>query len=1196
MDVTVEVPANVARDADNHGNQAAEPFSIQARLVGLAVSYGAASYTATEGGDDATVTVSLSPAADREVRIPITTDPATGDFNLPVREVVFASGEQTKEITVEAADDADLDDETVKLGFGTLPAGVSAGTQSTTTVTLKDDDKDQTRPTVEIQTQASAPVTGPFEVTIRFSEPVDGFALVDIQVTNGRASNFTQISKRQYRATITPEASGEVTVEVGSNVAQDAGGNNNRGAEPLVIRADLERPGVEITSEATGPVSGEFEVTVTFSEAVTRFEQNEITVTNGSVTAFSGSGTTYTAEITPAENGQVKVEIGENVAQDGSGNGNQAAEPFTIQADLKPPEVTIEGPTEPVGMEGFEVKITFSEPVEGFELEDIQVSNGTAEDFTEVSPSEYQATIKPAVAGQPVVVEVPEDVAQDGAGNPNRAAEPLQVKMKVVVSFEAKTYTATEGGEAVTVTVKLSRAADAETKIPIRVTRPEATEADDYTVQGLEDWEAEKGVGSLTLAPGETEGSFQVQANHDGDGEDEELELGFGELPDVLMAGELAVATVTLKDKGLVELEVSFGQAEYQVMEGQQANIEVKVSPSADRRVEVPLVVALEGGATSEDYSGVPASLVFEEGEDQGTISVNVLADEVNDPGEAIVLSFGELPEAVSPGDPSTTKVHFNQQRTAEQFSRTLEAILAVVARSMAESAQTAIEGRFERHRQWSRLESSAQAMQPLAPGVGETAPGAGLLPSSHGSAGLAPGESMGLGSAGIDGSSSRRQEDPMKPSAWGPAQSRPAAGSSRDSGSRQTGTPGSWLRSFSPGGLASMACSGQMRSGFSGGYSVGSNGRDCGPDGLGGSGTGDSSLRPGSTGFSRTRNHELNLAGTSFEMSLGGQNQKGQGKSWGPVLWGHGDLQYFNGNLSRIGMNYRGGLNAAHVGLDLYANDKVLAGLSFMRSWGNMDYTDDGVDGVLDSGLNTFHPYLYWQPHRRFSAWVIGGLGRGGVEVNEPGRSHDFKADFRMLSGGMRSVVSKRGNTELGVVLDSFTASLGTDALEDIAKVRGNARRTRMMLELTHDKALSAGKSLSVKVEVGGRHDEGDADRGTGVESGFRLGYLDANSGLDVALLGRTLVAHESDYQDWGVGVQASWDPGEKQRGFRVSVTSSRGQDGQGRTDVAVEQLECHHASDGDGSDGHRLPEPNGKRGGLRHELVRWAGSHDPL
>ena len=252
---------------------------------------------------------------------------------------------------------------------------------------------------------------------------------------------------------------------------------------------------------------------------------------------------------------------------------------------------------------------------------------------------------------------------------------------------------------------------------------------------------------------------------------------------------------------------------------------------------------------------------------------------------------------------------------------------------------------------------------------------------------------------------------------------------------------------------------------------------------------------------------------------------------------------------LARYEMNYRGGLEAAHVGLDLYANDKVLAGLSFMRSWGNMDYSDDGVDGVLGSSMNTFHPYLYWQPRERVSVWGIGGLGRGQVDVKEPGRTHDFNADFRMLAGGVRAMLCSWPCNELALRADVFTAQLETEASEDIAKVRGEAHRARLMLEWVHTKQLSVGRSLSLKLEGGGRFDGGDADRGAGVETGFRLGYLDANHGLDVALHGRTLVVHESDYRDWGLGVQASWDPGEKQRGFRASVTSSWGQDGGGRT-----------------------------------------------
>ncbi len=796
----------------------------------------------------------------------------------------------------------------------------------------------------------------------------------------------------------------------------------------------------------------------------------------------------------------------------------------------------------------FEVTIIFSEAVMGFERSEIAVTNGSVTDFSGSAPT-YKAEITPSKSGE-VIVEVGANVVEYGVGNGNIAGAPLVLEADLypVVSYQEESYTAREGGETVTVTVKLSEGWDEELAIPIRVTRPqpESTEVDDYTVDGLEEWDAQEGTGKLTFSAGETEQTFTIAANDDEDGEDEELELGFGDLPTAVMAGDPAVATVTLEDKGVVELTVSFGQSEYEIREGQEADIEVTVSPATDRRVEVPLVVVPKGGATDEDYSGVPASLVFEEGESEGTISVEVLADEVDDPGESIVLSFGELPEAVSEGEISQTTVNFTQWRTAEQFSQTLEVMLAVLARSTAASAQSAIQGRFERHRQWSRLGAAGGAVPTAQPG------------SDNSATGLGEGESQRIDSESLEGAGRRRAEGPVVPSAGGAAGARAAMGSSGESGDRESDVQGAWLQNVSLGGLAGLFGYGEGYAGVSTGSGMGPSG--TGPTvGLGGqpgygqnrfqgSGTRDSSLRSGSGEYSGRRNRELNLAGVSFELPLAGQ-QKGTSRRWVPVLWGQGDLTRFNGNLTRLGMSYRGGLEAAHVGLDLYANDKVLAGLSFMRSWGDMDYTDDGVDGVLGSDLNTFHPYLYWEPNERVSMWGFGGMGWGEVDVKEPGRTHDFDADFRMLAGGVRSVLCRWPCNELALRADAFTAQLRTDATDDIAKVSGEAHRGRLMLEWVHDLPLAAGRSLSLQLEAGGRFDGGDADRGAGMETGFRLGYLDANSGLDVVMLGRVLVVHESDYRDWGLGVQASWDPGEKQRGFRVSVTSTRGQDGVGRT-----------------------------------------------
>ena len=270
----------------------------------------------------------------------------------------------------------------------------------------------------------------------------------------------------------------------------------------------------------------------------------------------------------------------------------------------------------------------------------------------------------------------------------------------------------------------------------------------------------------------------------------------------------------------------------------------------------------------------------------------------------------------------------------------------------------------------------------------------------------------------------------------------------------------------------------------------------------------------------------------------------------WSPVVWGQGDLQRFSGAPTGL-TRYGGTVQTAQAGVDLYAGASALAGVAYLRSWGAVDYTDAGVDGVLDPRLHTVHPYLYWQPHDRISAWGLGGLGVGQVDVTEDGWTHDAPATFQMVAGGVRAGLVARGATDVGLRADVFAATLGTRAAANMAAVDGDARRGRVMLELAHDRALVAGRSLRVQVEAGGRIDDGDADQGAGAEVGARLGFLDAGSGLDVAVHGRMLLVHESDYRDWGVRVQASWDPGRQARGLRLSLLAAHGQDAGGRTSL---------------------------------------------
>ena len=91
--------------------------------------------------------------------------------------------------------------------------------------------------TVTITTTATSPVNGSFPVAITFSESVTGFALDDLAVANGAASEL-EGTGALYTAVITPATSGTVTV-VAVGTVQD---NSGTPTPHFSITADLPPP------------------------------------------------------------------------------------------------------------------------------------------------------------------------------------------------------------------------------------------------------------------------------------------------------------------------------------------------------------------------------------------------------------------------------------------------------------------------------------------------------------------------------------------------------------------------------------------------------------------------------------------------------------------------------------------------------------------------------------------------------------------------------------------------------------------------------------------------------------------------------------------------------------------------------------------------------------------------------------------
>jgi hypothetical protein len=275
---------------------------------------------------------------------------------------------------------------------------------------------------VTLSSTASDPVSGSFPVTITFSESVTGFAAGDLSLTNASASAFSGTGA-VYTVTITPSANGQVTVGVAANVAQDGAGNQNTAATDLTRTADATAPSVTLSSTASDPVSGSFPVTITFSESVTGFAAGDLSLTNATASAFSGTGSVYTVTITPSANGSLMVELPAGAATDVAGNANSASNTLSRTVDKTVPAVTLSTSAPDFVTGPFSVSIAFSEGVSGLQLADLALTNATASNLNGAGKS-YTVDIAPDQNGM-VSVNLPAAAVVDGAGNANSASNTI---------------------------------------------------------------------------------------------------------------------------------------------------------------------------------------------------------------------------------------------------------------------------------------------------------------------------------------------------------------------------------------------------------------------------------------------------------------------------------------------------------------------------------------------------------------------------------------------------------------------------------------------------------------------------------------------------------------------------------------------------------------------------------------------------
>ena len=301
-----------------------------------------------------------------------------------------------------------------------------------------------TKPPILTLTVPDGPHRQPFEITVTRSESgttvSGGITPGDVTIAPAGAvsipTNQALWGMSPLTIPVIPAANTDetVTITIAAGIWQDAVGNQNPAAS-TTVEIDNIPPTLTMTAPTNLLQNSAFDITITASEAITEFIASDITITptSAATATLTGSGTTWTATITPEDDIHevAYFNIPAGAVEDTAGNGtatNTAASSW-VYIDTRPPTLTLTPPTTPQN-KAFSITIEASEALKAdntLTASDITITPtgaATATLTANASPDNtWTATITPEddIQGT-VTISIPAEAVTDPVGNQNPAA------------------------------------------------------------------------------------------------------------------------------------------------------------------------------------------------------------------------------------------------------------------------------------------------------------------------------------------------------------------------------------------------------------------------------------------------------------------------------------------------------------------------------------------------------------------------------------------------------------------------------------------------------------------------------------------------------------------------------------------------------------------------------------------------------
>ena len=685
------------------------------------VEFGSTTYEVDEGGI-IQVEVELSADPDRPVFVPITATGMAGatdeDFILGETFASFDDGVTSDLITFTPRQDFfNDDDETVTLGFGTLPPKVSAGTDSTTTITIDDDDVPsrvivdehnfyvEEGKTVDVTFTATPTpeldITIPINVARRGGATAADYSVADsitftagsntasltvtanadssddggeyLELSFGTGPPEAEYDDRSFGVHIIDPNDPEVTIQFGSAYHQVLEGGN--ATFTVTLSADPERRVVvplDIMPEDGANVS-DYEAEI----------GNDLAVLPGRLTFEKGeTSKTFKLGITvnmdSEEGGQIKMALGDLPPRVTKGTPGDS---IVYIIDSEDPAITASfGAATYSAAEGGTVEVTVTlnadpdrtvvVPITGTPMmmaddEDYSLNpdyvkfadNVTSGTFT------FSATQDESNDDDETVQlgfgTLPHNVTAGSTATTTVSI--VDDDLPTAVSFGSDVYFAAEG-MSVDFHVELDRPATETVTFPITTSFGNGANAQALNLPGTQ---------SVTFQSGEDRKTRTVQTGtQSSTNHDQYMEMSFGTLPSrEYRVGDVSTTRVYKVDSNAPRVDAQFESGIVQAEEGNDATFTVTLSADPLRLVRLPIVFTPEDGSDADDFGApsgetdVPEYVEFNSGVTSATISIGIVDNTAADTEEggiikASIPSGNQLPPRVDAGDPRDSRVY----------------------------------------------------------------------------------------------------------------------------------------------------------------------------------------------------------------------------------------------------------------------------------------------------------------------------------------------------------------------------------------------------------------------------------------------------------------------------------------------------------------------------------------------------------